>query len=126
MLRYVVFDVADLDRAARFWTALLGVDEQARDERYVWLSPQTPEAPGVVLQAVAEPKVGKARCHVDLVPADRQAARDRALSLGATLLEEIDEPGYQLTVLADPDGIEFCLTSPDARPGRSSASPTTP
>lgn len=121
-LRYVVLDVADLDRAARFWTALLGVAEQARDSRYVWLAPQEPAAPAVVLQAVPEPKVGKARCHVDLAPADRAAARDHALALGATLLEDVDEPGYQLTVLADPDGIEFCIISADARPGRSQES----
>lgn len=108
-LDYITLDVADLDRAAAFWSALLGLDVVDRLAQYAWLERPQPGAPTLVLQQVPEPKVGKARGHVDLAADDPHAVRERALALGATEIDRVTEHGYELAVLADPDGNEFCL-----------------
>ena len=56
-------------------------------------------------QEVAEPKVAKSRVHVDLTSRDRSLDVQRLVSLGASV-----EAGYDdHTVMADPQGNEFCL-----------------
>jgi catechol 2,3-dioxygenase-like lactoylglutathione lyase family enzyme len=108
-LAYVTLDVADLDRAAAFWSALLGLEVIDRLGQYAWLQHPHPGAVTLVLQQVTEPKAGKARAHVDLAADDPQAVRRRAVALGATERGVVTEHGYELVVLADPDGNEFCL-----------------
>jgi len=57
-------------------------------------------------QLVSEPKVVKNRVHLDL----RVRSVDELTALGATVLREPDdEIGW--TVLADPEGNEFCVDS---------------
>ena len=56
-----------------------------------------------------EPKIAKNRKHVDLAAADRQAEVDRLIELGATRVSDVDEWGYQWTVMQDPEGNEFCV-----------------
>ena len=62
------------------------------------------------------PKTGKNRLHFDLAPpadGDQHAEVDHLLSLGATRLDiGHDEVGR--VVMADPDGNEFCVRSPDS------------
>ena len=58
------------------------------------------------------PKTGKDRLHFDLAPphGDQQAEVDRLLSLGARRIDSGQgEAGW--TVMADPDGHEFCVLS---------------
>jgi predicted enzyme related to lactoylglutathione lyase len=62
------------------------------------------------LQQVPEPRVGKNRVHVDFRADDREVEIRRLLGLGATVLDEQQEvPGLRWTVLADPEGNEFCV-----------------
>jgi predicted enzyme related to lactoylglutathione lyase len=60
------------------------------------------------------PKLGRNRLHFDLAPpagGDQQAEVDRLVSLGATRLDSgEDEAGW--VPMADPDGNEFCVTTP--------------
>ena len=58
---------------------------------------------------VPEPKTAKNRMHVDLAAPDREAEVARLVELGATRVADIDEWGYQWTVLQDPEGNEFCV-----------------
>jgi catechol 2,3-dioxygenase-like lactoylglutathione lyase family enzyme len=61
-----------------------------------------------------EPKVGKGRVHFDLAPpagGDQQAEVDRLLALGATRVD-IGQGDADRVVLADPDGNEFCVLTP--------------
>ena len=69
-------------------------------------------------------KSGKNRLHLDIAPpahVDQQAEVDRLVSLGATRID-IGQGDVSWVVMADPDGNEFCVLSPDgtSRP-RSSA-----
>jgi predicted enzyme related to lactoylglutathione lyase len=64
--------------------------------------------PTLVFQRVAEPKVGKARIHLDIVVTDLAAATRRALALGASIAEDLASEDPWL-VMRDPEGNEFCL-----------------
>jgi predicted enzyme related to lactoylglutathione lyase len=60
------------------------------------------------------PKTGKYRLHFDLAPpadGDQQAEVDRLVSLGATHLD-IGHGELGSVVMADPDGHEFCVLTP--------------
>ena len=60
------------------------------------------------------PKTGKNRLHFDLAPpvdGDQQAEVDRLVSLGATRID-IGQGEVSWVVMADPDGNEFCVLTP--------------
>jgi predicted enzyme related to lactoylglutathione lyase len=61
------------------------------------------------LQQVPQPRVGKNRVHVDFHADDREVEVRRLVGLGATVLDEQEVPGLRWTVLADPEGNEFCV-----------------
>ena len=58
---------------------------------------------------VPEGKSAKNRMHLDLAAADREAEVARLVELGATRVTDMDEWGYQWTVMQDPEGNEFCV-----------------
>jgi hypothetical protein len=60
---------------------------------------------------VPEPKTVKNRVHLDLKmgPGLREAEVERLASLGATVLTEHDSAEGRWTVMADPEGNEFCV-----------------
>jgi hypothetical protein len=65
--------------------------------------------PTWLFSKVPEPKTAKNRMHVDLTAPDRDAEVARLVALGATRVADMDEWGYQWTVLKDPEGNEFCV-----------------
>jgi predicted enzyme related to lactoylglutathione lyase len=70
---------------------------------------------GICFMPVTEPKRTKNRLHFDLNAEDaedRLAEIDRILALGATRVD-IGQTGEESwTVLADPEGNEFCIVRP--------------
>jgi predicted enzyme related to lactoylglutathione lyase len=113
----VVIDCADLDRAARFWSGVLGyLDEGQSIGRYRTLRPADGPGAEVLLQRTADDKHGKNRVHVDLRTRDLDAEVSRVTALGAIVLtgESIVEGGWRWHVLADPDGNEFDVLQPPA------------
>lgn len=71
--------------------------------------------PGLVFVKVPEPKSVKNRLHIDLAPHtddDRDAEIVRLEKLGATREDVGQGAGVTWTVLADPEGNEFCVLSP--------------
>ncbi len=56
---------------------------------------------------------GKNRVHFDSHVPDRLAEVARLVSLGATEVGVHNVPGLTWTVLADPDGNQFCVGQPD-------------
>jgi Glyoxalase-like domain len=65
--------------------------------------------PTWLFSRVPEPKTAKNRMHVDLAAPDREGEVARLVELGATRVADMDEWGYQWTVLLDPEGNEFCV-----------------
>jgi catechol 2,3-dioxygenase-like lactoylglutathione lyase family enzyme len=107
---FVTIDCADPERLAAWWGDLLRLKVGRRGGPYVEL--ERPQAgvpkPTLVFQRVAEPKVGKARIHLDIVVTDLAAATRRALALGASIAEDLASEDPWL-VMRDPEGNEFCL-----------------
>ncbi len=106
----VTIDCADPERLARFWADLLGLRVRPRESRYVALTRPPAGTPELVFQPVPEPKSGKVRLHLDIGVHDLAAGRRRAIELGASDAEDLDDPDDDsLIVMRDPEGNEFCL-----------------
>ncbi|PJE95597.1 hypothetical protein CUT44_22400 [Streptomyces carminius] len=60
---------------------------------------------------VPEPKEGKNRLHIDVHagPGRRTETVARLTELGAAVIRRVKEPGGEWTVMADPEGNEFCV-----------------
>ncbi|MBV1935632.1 hypothetical protein KUF83_03495 [Streptomyces sp. BV286] len=65
----------------------------------------------LLFQRVPEPKTVKNRLHIDLHSGGGQLETEvaRLTGLGATVLQEVNEPSGRWVVMADPEGNEFCL-----------------
>jgi hypothetical protein len=65
----------------------------------------------ILFQQVPEPKTVKNRLHLDLHagPERRDAEVARLGGLGATVLQEVREPGTDHVVMAAPEGNAFCV-----------------
>lgn len=110
-------DVADTERAWRFWSAALGYDVHAGDDGHAWLVPRGSAAgtePTVWLQNTSgghEP-CRKNPVHPDLAVVEGSAVDaevDRLLGLGATRADVGQTGSERFVVLRDPDGNEFCV-----------------
>ena len=118
-LVHLVVDAADPGRLARFWAAALRweVADEEPDEVDVWppgFSYPDSSALPLVFVPVQEPKTGKNRVHLDLATesARHQAAEvERLLAPGAAPAD-IGQGDVPWTVLAEPEGNEFCVLDP--------------
>jgi catechol 2,3-dioxygenase-like lactoylglutathione lyase family enzyme len=91
-------------RIAAWWAEVLGARLVDDDRGFSYVD-QVPGAPydSLDFAPVPEPKIVKNRIHLDVTTADV----DDLVAAGATILRaKDDEIGW--TVLADPDGNEFC------------------
>jgi hypothetical protein len=122
-LHDIVVDAAHPAPIARFWADALDgyavapydATELARlkafgindpeDDPTVLVEPRG-AGPRLWFQRVPEPKVVKNRMHLDLLAPDVEAEIGRLTALGAKVLERHE----RLTILADPEGNEFCLS----------------
>ena len=122
MTCFVAHTTVDSDNAyqlSEWWKKLLGYTDLPDD-------PNLPEHPECLIQSPDgahkilflsgghDAKTLKNRLHFDLRPAerDRAAEVEWALSIGATLVDDQSDhygPGVGWTVLADPEGNEFCI-----------------
>lgn len=96
---------------------MLGVEVRGEWEQYVGLEPLQPGHPRLILQGTADSRPRKNTMHLDLhVPTvgDLDDAVARALRLGATLVQRVEQAGATWCVLADPEGNVFCLVPDDA------------
>ena len=123
-LVHLVVDANDPAALARFWADALGwvIGDVADDEVDVWpegYSYPDPVALPLVFVPVPEAKRGKDRVHLDLASssaADQAALVARLRDLGATPADigqhRPGRPELPWTVLADPEGNEFCVLEP--------------
>jgi hypothetical protein len=121
-IRSICIDCAHAVTLARFWAAALGWTLRPYDEDdLAWLEskgltietdtnvcvdPPDDTLPTLWCVEVPEPKVGKVRIHLDVNVAD-QSGFQRLLELGATIVEP-HPGGNDWTIMADPEGNEFC------------------
>jgi hypothetical protein len=112
----VTFDCAEPERVARFWSEVLGYEQQGP----VCVDPSG-VGPRLYFQRVPEGKVVKNRVHLDvrvgtgLVGEERLAALEaecaRLLPLGASRVRLLtaDDENESCLVMQDVEGNEFCL-----------------
>ncbi|RDI53272.1 VOC family protein [Nocardia mexicana] len=115
-LACVVFDAVQPRSVARFWAELLSWEVTVDRPGEVDVAAPDPDAPDVALTFLAsrQPTSGRNRIHLDLSSRslDHQRVQvDRALSLGARRID-IGQGPVPWTVLADPEGNEFCVLEP--------------
>ena len=123
MVAAVTIDCDDALVVGRFWSAALdrGLDPGASTEfasigmpahRDVtgW-SVSGADGPTWLFAKVPEAKAAKNRMHVDLAAADPGAEVARLVELGASKVGDMEEWGYEWTVLQDPEGNEFCVAA---------------
>jgi predicted enzyme related to lactoylglutathione lyase len=103
----IILDVSDGPRAATFWSGVFEVEVAFEFDEFVFFDV---DAIHLVLQMVPDPKVVKNRAHFDLTSDDPDELIERIIALGGSVASEVDKRTYALTVLADPDGNEFCVS----------------
>ena len=113
----ITFDCHDALVVGRFWSAALGrplAEDPEPSEHFATIGGIDHDAVGAtqwLFAKVPEQKVAKNRVHLDLVTDDREKEIARLVELGATRGADHDEYGHSWTVMADPEGNEFCIAS---------------
>jgi predicted enzyme related to lactoylglutathione lyase len=113
-LHHIVIDAHDLPTLASFWTEALGWQVLSRHEREIVIGTEDTAPVGICFMPVSDPKTVKNRVHLDLTTsaADRDQEIDRLLALGARRVDIGQTGDESWTVLADPEGNEFCVVRP--------------
>lgn len=113
-LHAVTVDAADPRRLAEFWGAMLGYKVVYDSPEEVAIQKPDDSGPEVLFGKNPDTKSVKNRLHFDLSPSNQAAEVERALSLGAKHVDigQADDPEATWTVLADPEGNEFCILRP--------------
>ncbi|GAA4697371.1 VOC family protein [Nocardioides conyzicola] len=120
----ITVDCVDALVVGTFWSAVLGraldegassefaaIDFAGRRDAAGWAPLGPGDQPTWLFVRVPEPKTAKNRMHLDVAAADVEAEVGRLVELGATRVGDVDEFGYAWTVMADPEGNEFCLAA---------------
>ena len=115
----LTMDCNDPIRIADFWQAAIGfANRVGTGDPYVTLSNSPVGRPlnHLTIQRVPESKTAKNRAHLDLFARDHTAEVERLAHLGAAVLLAADADreghlGFLATVMADPEGHEFCVVS---------------
>jgi predicted enzyme related to lactoylglutathione lyase len=113
-LHHVVVDAHDLPGLARFWAQALHWTVLSEREREVVIGPSDNAPVGMCFMPVTDVKTVKNRVHLDVTTRaeDRDAEIERLVALGARRVD-IGQTGEEAwTVLADPEGNEFCVIRP--------------
>jgi predicted enzyme related to lactoylglutathione lyase len=107
-------DASASETLGRFWAKALGLQFSPDDDGGGYLSGDDPTK-RVWMNVVPEEKSVKHRVHIDV----HAASVDELVELGATVLDAAeDHPDRHWTVMADPEGGEFCafVREPDKLP----------
>jgi len=117
-LHHVVVDAHDLPGLARFWSQVLDWPILSEREREVVIGPADDAPIGMCFMPSPDDKVVKNRVHLDLNPgpdttdSEREAEIERIIALGARRVDVGQRGDETWTVLADPEGNEFCVIRP--------------
>jgi catechol 2,3-dioxygenase-like lactoylglutathione lyase family enzyme len=106
----LTIDCRDPKLVADFWCAVLGYRLVEIDEEGAEVKPG--DGPGFALEFIVVPegKSVKNRLHLDLRSSGSMADEvARVEAAGATSIRRVDEGGSFWTVMADPEGNEFCV-----------------
>jgi predicted enzyme related to lactoylglutathione lyase len=113
-LRHIVADAHDLPAPARFWTQAPGWKVLSERENEIVIGTGENAPAGMCSMPVTDPRTVQNRVHLDHTSsaADRDQEIDRLLALGARRAGIGQTGAESWTVLADPEGNEFCVVRP--------------
>jgi predicted enzyme related to lactoylglutathione lyase len=113
-LHHIVIDTHDLPGLAAFWTRALGWKILSEREREIVIGTDENAPVGICFMPVTDTKTVKNRLHLDITTGadDRDAEIQRLLGLGAQRVDVGQTGQESWTVLADPEGNEFCVIRP--------------
>jgi catechol 2,3-dioxygenase-like lactoylglutathione lyase family enzyme len=94
-------DAADPARLGEFWAGVLDLELHLQDDGDAYLSGPT-KAHTIWVNRVPEPKTVKHRLHIDV----NAESVEQIVALGGTVL---DGESFRWTLMADPEGGEFCV-----------------
>ena len=128
----ITFDCHDADRLADFWAIALerivqppppgfdswpafleaqGMEVPPQGSMSAIIDPDG-DGPRILFQRVPEAKSVKNRVHLDVRAGEgRDAKVDELTAAGGTVIRAVAEAGLEWTVMADPEGNEFCVTA---------------
>jgi predicted enzyme related to lactoylglutathione lyase len=107
-VQHVIFDTADPQLVAGFWSQALGRPIEDDWGDFVRLSPDD-AGTRIAFAAVPEPKSAKNRLHIDLNTDNREHTVAELVAVGASVIETRTSGEHTWTVMADPEGNEFCV-----------------
>ncbi|MGP3985329.1 VOC family protein [Streptomyces sp. 3N207] len=104
-------DAVDPRTVADFWCRVLEWQVRDEEEGGIEIGPPDPAQPGIDVLPVPERKTLKNRLHLDLRANGSTTEQElrRLLELGAVRVDVGQSADVSWTVLADPEGNEFCL-----------------
>ncbi|MFD6950393.1 glyoxalase [Nocardiopsis sp. TSRI0078] len=111
-LQVIAIDAIDIRTVATFWSRVLDWPVVEEVEDGISLAPAEGVSPGIDVFLVPERKSVKNRLHLDLCVTDGLTVAqelERLLGLGAVRVDVGQPEDAPWTVLADPEGNEFCL-----------------
>jgi Glyoxalase-like domain len=110
-LHHIVIDAHDLPGLARSWAQAPGWKILSGRDREIVIGTDEYAPAGMCFMAVTDPKTVKNRVHLDLTSSaqDRDQEIERLLPLGARRAGIGQTGAESWTVLADPEGNEFCV-----------------
>jgi hypothetical protein len=116
-IQCLCIDSADPAQLASFWQVALGWRRTHEEDGQIVLEPPAGSredgiVPDLLFLKVPEPRSGKNRLHLDLRPVDQAAEVARLEGLGARRTDVGQGPEVTWTVMADPEGNEFCVLTP--------------
>jgi predicted enzyme related to lactoylglutathione lyase len=113
-LHHLVIDAHDLPTLARFWAEVLDWKILSEHEREIVIGADENAPMGICFMPVTDAKVVKNRLHLDLTASaeEREEEIERILALGARRVDIGQSEEVSWTVLADPEGNEFCVIRP--------------
>jgi hypothetical protein len=104
----IVIDAHDPVALGHWWLEALRWIIVNDDPEEFEIRPAADRLPGLMFQAVTEPKQAKNRLHLDFRPDDQDTEVERLIALGASRVD-IGQGVVPWVVLADPEGNEFCV-----------------
>ena len=106
----LMIDCHDPDALLAFWSEVLGIEAAQRYPNYIFCTPIPGNEIRLAFQRVPEDKTVKNRLHLDLTHEDPEGFIGKVEQLGGSRLEDHGDSSFSWTILADPEGNEFCVT----------------
>jgi predicted enzyme related to lactoylglutathione lyase len=106
----IMIDCHDPAALFEFWSKIVGVEVEHRYPAYIFTTTLPGNHIRLAFQQVPEDKVVKNRLHLDVAHTDPAALIALVESLGGSRIEDHQTGDFGWTVLADPEGNEFCVT----------------